>query len=147
MPSQPLWLYQGDATRAALPIPINVCSMFVCLNNGTAASFLFLTCTRMLMHAIAHGGCMDTVRESALEADSGREIPCCTVDSNLHQYYAWFFSRTLYQSELSQSQSWSCSANSYAAKYFAASDWTSSGWSCAGLFLPGEEQKKGWLIM
>ena len=38
-PSQPLRLYQGDATRAALPIPINVCSMFVCLNNGTAASF------------------------------------------------------------------------------------------------------------
>ena len=25
------------------------------------------------MHAIAHGGCMDIVRESALEADSGRE--------------------------------------------------------------------------
>ena len=25
------------------------------------------------MHAIAHGGRMDTVRESALEADSGRK--------------------------------------------------------------------------
>ena len=29
----------------------------------------------MLMHVIAHGGCTDTVRESALEVDSGRKIP------------------------------------------------------------------------
>ena len=99
------------------------------------------------MHSIAHGGCTDTVTESALEADSGREIPCRTVDSNLHQYYAWFFSGTHYQSELSQYYSWSCSVNSYAPKYFAASDWTSSGCSCASLFLASEEQKKGWLIM
>ena len=27
----------------------------------------FLTCTQMLMHAIAHGGCTDTVRKSALK--------------------------------------------------------------------------------
>ena len=27
----------------------------------------------MLMHVIAHGGCTDTVRESALEVDSGGE--------------------------------------------------------------------------
>ena len=27
----------------------------------------------MLMHATAHGGCADTVRESALEADAGRK--------------------------------------------------------------------------
>ena len=27
----------------------------------------------MLMHATAHGDCTDTARESALEADSGRE--------------------------------------------------------------------------
>ena len=33
----------------------------------------FLTCTQMLMHAVAHGGCTDTVRESALKADSGRK--------------------------------------------------------------------------
>ena len=37
-----------------------------------------LTCTQMVMHAIAHGGCTDTVRESALKADSGRNIPCRT---------------------------------------------------------------------
>ena len=30
-------------------------------------------CTPMLMHAIAHGDCMDTVRESVLEDDTRRE--------------------------------------------------------------------------
>ena len=39
----------------------------------------FLTYIQMLMHVIAHGGCTDTVRESALKADSGRKkIPCRT---------------------------------------------------------------------
>ena len=59
----------------------------------------FLTCTRMSMHATAHGGCRDTVRESALKADSGRKIPCRTGDSNSNprQYCARLFSRTLYQ--------------------------------------------------
>ena len=28
----------------------------------------------MLMHVIAHGGCVDTVRESALEVDSERSL-------------------------------------------------------------------------
>ena len=42
---------------------------------GVAASvsdiiFFFLTCTQMLIHAIALGGCTDTVSESALEVDS-----------------------------------------------------------------------------
>ena len=41
-----------------------------------------LTCTQMLMHAIAHGGCADTVRgETALKANSGRKIPSRTGDS------------------------------------------------------------------
>ena len=31
----------------------------------------FLTWAQMLMHAIAHGGCMGTVTESALKVDSG----------------------------------------------------------------------------
>ena len=51
----------------------------------------------MLMHTIAHAGCTDTIRESALEVDSGRKIPCHTRDLNSHQYCAWLFSRTLYQ--------------------------------------------------
>ena len=57
----------------------------------------FLTCAQTLMRAIAHGGCKDTVRESAPEVDSGRKIPCRTDDSNPRQYCAWLFSRTLYQ--------------------------------------------------
>ena len=36
----------------------------------------------MLMHAITHGCRKDTARESALEVDSGRKIPCRTGDSN-----------------------------------------------------------------
>ena len=35
-----------------------------------------LTCAQMLMHAIAHGGCSDTVTESALKADSGPRTAC-----------------------------------------------------------------------
>ena len=46
------------------------------------------------MHAIAHEGCADTVRESALNVDSGRKIPCRTGESNLRQ---WRAGPTLYQ--------------------------------------------------
>ena len=66
----------------------------------------FLTCAQMLMHAIAHGGCTDTVRESALKVDSGRKIPCRTGDSNPRQYCAWLFSQTLYQLRYSLPQTW-----------------------------------------
>ena len=66
------------AARAALSIPIiSVCSIFVCLSNGKAASvvvvfvcvffvlFCFLTCAQIWMRAIVHGlGCTDTLRES-----------------------------------------------------------------------------------
>ena len=38
----------------------------------------FVTCAQMLMYAIAHGGCADTVRQSALKTESGRKIPCHT---------------------------------------------------------------------
>ena len=38
------------------------------------------------MHAIAHEGCMDTLRESAPKVDSGRKIPCRTRESNLPQW-------------------------------------------------------------
>ena len=31
---------------------------------------------------------MNTGRESALKVDSGRKIPCCTGELNLHQHYA-----------------------------------------------------------
>ena len=42
----------------------------------------FLACAQMLMHAIAYGGCTDTVRESALEVDSGRKVPSRTGGSD-----------------------------------------------------------------
>ena len=45
----------------------------------------FLSCAQLLMHAIAHGGCTDTERESALKVDSGKKIPCRTGESNLCQ--------------------------------------------------------------
>ena len=50
----------------------------------------FLMCAQMLMHAIAHGGFTNTVRESALKADSGRKyssvfIKCCqSTQPTLH---------------------------------------------------------------
>ena len=59
--------------------------------------FGIFMCAKMSMQAIAHGGCMDTVREFALEFDSRRKIPYCTGDSNPCQYRAWLFSQTLYQ--------------------------------------------------
>ena len=58
----------------------------------------FLTCTQMLMPAIAHGGCTDNVRHWKLKVDSGeKKNNCCTRDSNPSQYCACLFSRTLYQ--------------------------------------------------
>ena len=36
----------------------------------------------MLSHAIAHGGCTDNKKESALKVDSGKKIPCLTGESN-----------------------------------------------------------------
>ena len=56
----------------------------------------FLAGAQMLMHAVAHGGCTDTVRKSALEVGYGRKFPCHTGDSNPRQCCAWLFSWTLY---------------------------------------------------
>ena len=46
------------------------------------------------MHASAHGGSMNTMREHALKVDSGRKIPCLTEESNLRRRRA---GSTLYQ--------------------------------------------------
>ena len=43
----------------------------------------------MITHASAHWGCTDTITESALKADSGRKISCCTRDSILCRYYSY----------------------------------------------------------
>ena len=45
----------------------------------------FLTCAHMQMLAIVHGGCTDTVRESALKVDARRKFPCRTGKSSLPQ--------------------------------------------------------------
>ena len=84
-----------SAARAALPIPNSACGIFVCPNKRYGCQCLgSLTCAQMLVHAIAHEGCTDTVRESALRANSGRKIPCRTGESNLRQRRA---GPTLYQ--------------------------------------------------
>ena len=97
--------YAAAAARAALPIPTSVCSSFVCRKEREQKKkrkrygrqcLGFLTFQQMLMHAIAHCGCRDTVRESVLEG-SARNIPCRTWDSNPRQYCAWLFSGTLYR--------------------------------------------------
>ena len=49
------------------------------------------------MPAVAQRG---TVRESAMEVDSGRKIPCCTGDSNLRQYYTGLWKLTLGEKSL-----------------------------------------------
>ena len=87
------------ATRAALSALISVCSIFMCSNNGMAASVgIFLTCVQMLMHAVARRGCTNTtVRKSALKGNSGEKIPCHHWDSNLHHHYTWPFSWRLYK--------------------------------------------------
>ena len=46
----------------------------------------------MLIHAIAHGGCTNIVRKSALEVDSGRKnLFRRRGDSNPHQYFHLVF--------------------------------------------------------
>ena len=71
--------YLGKATAAAtaaLSIPNSACGIFMCPNNGMTANVRdLLTCTQMLMHAIAQGSCENTVRESALKFDSGGKTP------------------------------------------------------------------------
>ena len=69
------------ATRAVLSIPNKQCMQYFhvpVLGMGTDVK----------MHAVAHEGCMDTVRESALKVDSGRKIPCRTGELNLHRQHA-----------------------------------------------------------
>ena len=49
---------------------------------------------------IAHGDCMDIVRESALEVDSWRKIPCRNGDSNPRQYCTLAFQSDVLPSEV-----------------------------------------------
>ena len=58
----------------------------------------------------SHEGCKDTVRQSALEVDCGRKIPCRTGDFNPYQYCAWLFNRTFYQLSYFRPSLWSRNA-------------------------------------
>ena len=85
---------------AALCIPMSVCSIFMsrhwyeqhCAFLGVCSIFM----SRYWYACQCLGGCTDTVRESVLEVDSGRKIPCGTRDSNPHQHCLRLFSQTLH---------------------------------------------------
>ena len=68
------WPYLGKATAAAHSYH---CVQQFCVSKPWCGCQClgFLMCTQMLMHATAHGGCMNTVRESALKVDLERKIP------------------------------------------------------------------------
>ena len=64
---------------------LTVRAVFLCVSKQRygCQRLGFSTCAQMLMLAIAHEGCADTVRESALKVDSGgKKIPCRTGESN-----------------------------------------------------------------
>ena len=60
----------------------------MCPNNGMFANAWDLTCAQMLMRAIAHGRCVDTVRESALKVDWEKNPLLLQGESNLPQWHA-----------------------------------------------------------
>ena len=69
-------LFSTEAARAVLLSPLSVCSVFAYPNSCIYDCLCLgcLTWVQMLMRAIASGGCTDTVRQSALEADSERKV-------------------------------------------------------------------------
>ena len=79
-----------------------VCTVFSCVRQWYGCQYLgFLMCAQMLMHAIAHEGCMNTVKESALKVDQ-QECPLLHWSRELKpghcrwsQYCAWLFEPTL----------------------------------------------------
>ena len=56
---------------------LTMCSIFVCpecVRQCFGCKYWgFLTCAQMMTHAIAHGGCTNSISESALKADSERK--------------------------------------------------------------------------
>ena len=58
----------------------------------------FVTCAQMLMHATAHGGRTNNVRESALEADSGRKYLAARGNQTRIGVASVFFGQMLYHS-------------------------------------------------
>ena len=82
---------QGKASRdsrATKPTAHAGCFSVSIIHRTLTSTTGSLTCTQMKIHAIAHGGCTVTVRESALKVDSGRKIPCRTGESNVRRRHA-----------------------------------------------------------
>ena len=76
-PLQETWVpYLGRHSRHKISATYS-CQCVQCLHVSKqwcdCQSLGFLTCAQILMHMIAHWGCTDTLRESALEADPGRK--------------------------------------------------------------------------
>ena len=61
----------------------------VCCNNPPNSDMgfrIFNMCTDVNVCDCTQGH-MDTERETALEVDSRKKVPCCTRESNLHQQH------------------------------------------------------------
>ena len=107
----------------------------------------FLACAQMLMHAIAHGGCTNTVRESALNVDS------CNNNNNNNKSCGAPGSRTCISSvPARRSTNWATTPPHLVIYLFTTSvclsrslsvefgDWTFSVWQAAG----GKHTTWGW---
>ena len=81
---------------ATVTLPYDACWVFYCFHNPPNSDMDYeIFNVRIDVNACdCTQGCMDTVREPALKVDSGRKIPCCTRESNLHRQHA---SLMLYQ--------------------------------------------------
>ena len=89
----------GHGSRKSSATHSYQCVQYVCVSKQCygCQCLGFLMCSQMLMHAIAHGGCTDTVRVFTGSWRWEKKIPCRTRDWKLRQYCAWLFSRMLYQ--------------------------------------------------
>ena len=77
LPSEIRVAFPGESqlrqSRATQP-PVHAgCSSVSIIHRTRTWTMRSLTCAQMLLNVIAHGKCSDTVRESALKADSGEK--------------------------------------------------------------------------
>ena len=65
-----IYIYMTAASRAVPAIPTCLCGIFMCPNNGTAASVWNFDCAHRLWCLRLHigGGCMTTVKGSATKS-------------------------------------------------------------------------------
>ena len=73
-PPWEIWVaFPGDSqlrqSRATQPTMLAGCLRVSIIHRTLTRTTGYLTCAQMLTHAIAHEGCTDTVRESALKVD------------------------------------------------------------------------------